>query len=321
VRGLAGFDFPGTDPTMITRAALAEIADPSGLPPSGRIATGSLFYGQGMVGAFEFAETGLADFSDEPMSAAAVEASIQRLTGVRVELTGANGFIRATDNARQAGTYRIGRVLLAGDAAHVHSPNGGQGLTLGVVDAANLGWKLAATVLGTAPDGLLDTYTTERHPVAAAVLHNTLAQTALVRPGPHVDALRDIVSELMDVPEVNRYFGRLVNGLNTRYDVGHQCPDGHPLLGALCPDLRVRTEHGPATLSEFTTHGGAVLLWPQACPQAPAATAVRVVPVTWIERDLGAALIRPDGMLAWCATEGTLPDTGTLDAALARWFG
>src|SRR5262249_16276976 len=136
VRRLAGFDFPGTDPTMITRAAIAKMADPSGLPASGRIPTGAVLYGNGMVGAFGFAGPGLADCSEGPVTAAAIEASIHRLTGVRVELTEASGFIRATDNARQASTYRIGRVLLAGDAAHVHSPNGGQGLTLGVLDAA-----------------------------------------------------------------------------------------------------------------------------------------------------------------------------------------
>ena len=148
---------------------------------------------------------------------------------------------RFTDMTRQAAAYRKGRVLLAGDAAHVHSPVGGQGLNTGVQDAVNLGWKLAQVVKGTSPEGLLDTYHAERHPVAARVLRNTMAQVALLRVDDRTEALRDSVSELLGMDEPRKRFAAMMSGLDIRYDLG----EGHPLLGRRMPDLDLVTANGP----------------------------------------------------------------------------
>ena len=148
---------------------------------------------------------------------------------------------RFTDMTRQAAAYRKGRVLLAGDAAHVHSPVGGQGLNTGVQDAVNLGWKLAQVVNGTSPDSLLDTYHAERHPVAALVLRNTMAQVALMRVDDRIEALRDAVSELLSMDEPRKRFAAMMSGLDIQYDLG----DGHPLLGRRMPDLDLVTAGGP----------------------------------------------------------------------------
>jgi hypothetical protein len=148
---------------------------------------------------------------------------------------------RFTDMTRQAATYRSGRVLLAGDAAHIHSPVGGQGLNLGVQDAVNLGWKLAQVVKGTSPDSLLDTYHAERHPVAAGVLRNTMAQVALMRPDDRIEAVRDVVSELLSMDEPRKRFAARMSGLDLHYDLG----EGHPLIGRRMPDLDLVTSRGP----------------------------------------------------------------------------
>ncbi|MEV8037968.1 FAD-dependent monooxygenase [Streptomyces sp. NPDC086182] len=221
-------------------------------------------------------------------------------------------------------------MLLAGDSAHVHSPNGGQGLALGLLDATNLGWKLAATVLGRAPDGLLDSYTAERHPAAAAVLHNTRAQSALLRPGPHTDALRDIVSDLMDIEEVNQYFGRMLSGLGIRYALPYTEAGAHRLTGAYCPDLRLTTEtsgEAPATsLAQLAEQGRPVLIHTRDYPEVPAATAVRhgvlsVAAADTLDRDdLCAVLVRPDGVIAWAVAPGRPADTTGLEHALRAWF-
>jgi 2-polyprenyl-6-methoxyphenol hydroxylase-like FAD-dependent oxidoreductase len=192
---------------------------------------GTLFHDDGVIGTFDFAG-GPAD-RDAPLSAGEMRESLRRVAGVDVDVTAFHGGLRFTDQARQASAYRAGRVLLAGDAAHVHSPNGGQGLNLGLMDAVNLGWKLAATVRDRAPEGLLDTYHEERHPVGASVLHNTRAQSALLAPGPHVDALRDIFGDLMDLPEVNAHLSRLLSGVDHRYPMPYPAPD--PLVGRHCP--------------------------------------------------------------------------------------
>src|SRR5213076_1724275 len=147
---------------------------------------------------------------------------------------------RFTDVTRQAASYRKGRVLLAGDAAHVHSPVGGQGLNLGVQDAVNLGWKLAQVVKGTSPGSLLDTYHAERHPVAARVLRNTMAQIQLLRPDERIEALRDTMSELLSMDEPRKRFAAMMSGLDIHYDLG----GGHPLLGRRMPDLDLVTANG-----------------------------------------------------------------------------
>jgi 2-polyprenyl-6-methoxyphenol hydroxylase-like FAD-dependent oxidoreductase len=330
VRKLAGFDFPGTPPLMTARQARVELADPDVLPPSGRLPGGMLIQGPGVLGTFDFGDGG-PGHRGAPVTREEMEASVRRVAGVDVTITAMHGALRFTDHAHQAATYRQGRVLLAGDAAHVHSPNGGQGLNLGLVDAANLGWKLALEIRGQAGAGLLDSYTAERHPAGAAVLHNTRAQSALMLPGPHTDALRDIVADLMDIPEVNRYFGRMLSGLATRYSFAYGHPHAHvrahPLTGCLSPDLQLTTD-GPHTahLSDFTTAGRAVLL-------TRAGSAAEAVATGWHERlevviisalgheELAEVLVRPDGAVAWAAAPGCTADSDLLEAALRTWLG
>jgi 2-polyprenyl-6-methoxyphenol hydroxylase-like FAD-dependent oxidoreductase len=320
IRRMAGFDFPGTAPLMTARQAQVQLADADKLPPSGRLAGGMLIHGPGVLGTFDFAEG--PDVPRGEITAEELQDSVRRVAGVDVTITEVSDALRFTDNARQATTYRLGRVLLAGDAAHVHSPNGGQGLNLGITDAVNLGWKLAATVLGTASDGLLDSYTEERHPAGAAVLDNTRAQSALMRPGPHTDALRDIVSELMDIKEVNQYFGRMLGGLTTRYAFSYLKPDDHPLIGCYCPKLTF----GDSSLSQITATGRPVLV-------APAGDAAIEASADWRDRidvhevesidhdDLSAVLVRPDGVIAWACGTQELADVALLQTALATWFG
>jgi 2-polyprenyl-6-methoxyphenol hydroxylase-like FAD-dependent oxidoreductase len=163
---------------------------------------------------------------------------------------------RFTDVTRQAASYRERRVLLAGDAAHVHFPVGGQGLNTGIQDAVNLGWKLAQVVRGHSPESLLDTYHSERYPVAARVLHNTMAQTALLGPGEHIDALRDTVSELLSMDEPRNRVAAMMCGPDIQYGLG----EGHRLLGLRMPDLDVLTADGPTRVFTLLHDARAVLL-------------------------------------------------------------
>jgi 2-polyprenyl-6-methoxyphenol hydroxylase-like FAD-dependent oxidoreductase len=233
---------------------------------------------------------------------------------------------RFTDMARQAAAYRDRRILLAGDAAHVHSPAGGQGLNIGVQDAGNLGWKLAQVVNGAAPDSLLETYHTERHPVGARVLRNTMALAALQRGEPGSNALREMVSEMMQSDETRRRYFAMMSGLDVRYDVG----TGHPLLGRRMPDLDLLTESGPRRVFSLLHAARPVLLnltEPGALDIAAWADRVQTVDAryagTWELPALGAVappravLIRPDAHVAWVG-DGT--DAG-LREALTTWFG
>ncbi|KOV82851.1 rifampin monooxygenase [Nocardia sp. NRRL S-836] len=216
---------------------------------------------------------------------------------------------RFTDATRLADRYRVGRAFLAGDAAHVHPPAGGQGLNLGVQDAVNLGWKLAAAVNGWAPDGLLDSYHAERHPVAAAVLDNTRAQVQLMTPEPGPRAVRRLLSELMDFEEVTRYLIEKITAVSVRYDLG----DGHPLLGRRLKDVRLK--HG--RLFELLRTGRGLLLdqTGQLSVQGWADRVDHVVDVSE-ELDVPAVLLRPDGHVAWAGDSQE-----DLVAHLPRWFG
>jgi 3-(3-hydroxy-phenyl)propionate hydroxylase len=238
---------------------------------------------------------------------------------------------RFTDMARQAASYRKGRVLLAGDAAHVHYPAGGQGLNIGVQDAVNLGWKLAQVVKKTSPESLLDTYHTERHPVAARVLRDTMAQVALLRTDDRTNALREITSELLRMDEPRKRLAGMMSGLDIHYDLG----EGHPLLGRRMPDLDLAaagsaSHSGPLRVFTLLHDARPVLLnlgepgglditpWANRVVSADAKYAGDwELPVLGQVAAPTAVLIRPDGYVAWVG-EGT--DTGLRDA-LTTWFG
>jgi hypothetical protein len=233
---------------------------------------------------------------------------------------------RFTDMSRQAATYRKGRVLIAGDAAHVHPPQGGQGLNVGVQDAVNLGWKLAQVVAGTAPETLLDTYHAERHPVGARVLQNTMAQVALSTSDERHQALRDTMAELLGLDEPRRRIAGMLSGLDVHYDLG----EGHPLVGRRMPDLDLDTADGPTRVFALLHEARPVLLnlgEPGAFDIAPSGDRVRSIdatyggawelPVIGEVAAPGAVLVRPDGYVAWT---GGLADP-ELPRALATWFG
>jgi hypothetical protein len=227
---------------------------------------------------------------------------------------------------RQAASYREGRVLLAGDAAHVHSPTGGQGLGTGVQDAVNLGWKLAQVVKQTSPESLLDTYHTERHPIGARVLQTTMALTALARQEARIDALRGVVGDLLSIEDARKRVAGRLSGLDIHYDLG----EGHPLLGRRMPDLDLETSDGPLRVFTLLRDARPVLLnlgEPGSLDIAPWADRVQMIDAGYVGQwelpVLGgvtaptAVLIRPDGYVAWVG-EGT--DLGLADA-LTTWFG
>jgi hypothetical protein len=233
---------------------------------------------------------------------------------------------RFTDMTRQAAAYRDRRVLLAGDAAHVHSPVGGQGLNTGVQDAVNLGWKLAQVVNRTAPESLLDTYHAERHPVAARVLRNTMAQVALMRADDRIEALRETVSELLSMDEPRKRFAAMMSGLDIHYDLG----EGHPLLGRRMPDLDLVTADGPLRAFTLLHDARPVLLnfgEPGGVDITPRTDRVQVIDAeydgSWELPVLGAVtaptavVIRPDGYVAWVGEGSRLG----LAEALTTWFG
>jgi hypothetical protein len=263
-----------------------------------------------------------------PVTANEVARALIAVHGPDTKLARLRWGSRFSDATRQLVDYRYGRIVFAGDAAHIHLPIGGQGLNLGVQDAMNLGWKLAAHVQGGAPAELLDSYQTERHPVAARVLATTRAQTVLMRPSQDADdqlALREIVIDLARLPDANRYLAGLMSGLDLRYDLG----DSDPLVGARMIDLSVQTAGGPATVSSLLRAGHGLLLdfgdyaaSPTPLPERVTRVAARVVDSP-VGTALGASpgidrvLVRPDGYVCWV---GAGPNASP-DSALQRWFG
>jgi 2-polyprenyl-6-methoxyphenol hydroxylase-like FAD-dependent oxidoreductase len=265
------------------------------------------------------------DHDGEPTMTELSEALIS-VYGTDFGLRSASWITRFTDMTRQAESYRNGRVLLAGDAAHIHPPQGGQGLNVGIQDAVNLGWKLAQVTNGTSPDSLLDTYHAERHPVAARVLHNTMAQVALGRADERHAALRDILTDLLAMDAPRRHIAGMMSGLDVRYDLG----DGHPLLGRRMPDLDLVTAAGPTRVYELLHDARPVLLDLAGrgdFDASPWADRVRVIrapyeaawelPVVGEIPEPPAVLVRPDGHVAWV---GELADPALPDV-LSFWFG
>jgi 3-(3-hydroxy-phenyl)propionate hydroxylase len=326
IRKQAGIDFPGWDPSisyLIAEVSMTEEPawgirrDERGVNGLGKLEDGKRV---GVV-------------LNEPHVRQGDQPSLDDLRDALIALYGTDFGVhnvtwlsRFTDMARQAASYRERRVLLAGDAAHVHSPVGGQGLNVGIQDAVNLGWKLAQVVNGTASDSLLDTYQAERHPIAARVLKTTLAQTALNRGDERTNAARETVAELLQMAEPRKRYAAMMSGLDIHYDLG----TGHPLLGRRMPDLDLVTESGPLRVFSLLHDARPVLLnlaEPGALDISPWADRVRLIDAqyagAWELPVLGAVvapsavLIRPDGYVAWVASGS---DQGLRDA-LTTWFG
>jgi 2-polyprenyl-6-methoxyphenol hydroxylase-like FAD-dependent oxidoreductase len=339
VRKAAGIEFPGWDATKSNLIAEVEMSeepelgtrhDASGIHGIGRleyeIVDGEVVYKD--VGPVRVMVS-----EREPASGAGGEPTLRELSQALIGVYGTDfgahnltSISRFTDVTRQAAAYRAGRVLLAGDSAHVHYPAGGQGLSLGVQDAVNLGWKLAQVVKGISPESLLDTYFDERHPVAARTLRYTMAQTALQRQDERSKALGEVVSEVAGMDEPRKRLAGLVSGLDICYDLG----GGHPLVGRRMPDLDLVTRDGPVRVFELLRGGKSVLLSlgaPSSIDITPWADRVKLVDAkydrTWELPVLGVVaaparvLIRPDGCVAW-VRDG--PDTGLRDT-LTTWFG
>ena len=336
VRKGAGIEFSGWDPTTSSLLAEVEMTEEPELgvrrTPSGTHALGKTEY-EVIHGKVVYKPGGTVGVMLTEPEIGTREPTLDDLRELLVAVYGTDygmhsptWITRFTDTTRQAAAYREGRVLLAGDAAHVHSPVGGQGLNIGVQDAVNLGWKLAQVVKGTSPDSLLDTYHDERQPVAARVLRTTMAQVALMRPDDRTEALRDSVSELLSMDEPRRRFAAMMSGLDVHYDLG----GGHSLLGRRMPDLDLVTANGLLRVFTLLHEARPVLLnlgEPGGFDIAPWADRVQLVEATydgpWELPALGvvdaraAVLIRPDGYVAWVG-DGT--QLG-LAAALTTWFG
>jgi len=326
IRKAADIEFPGWDPSVSSLVAEAEMSqepqwgiryDDNGTQAVGRLKDGKrvrLVVSERYAG--QAGEPALRDLSRALIAVWGTDYGVHRPAWIS----------RFTDMTRQAASYRKGRVLLAGDAAHVHYPVGGQGLNIGVQDAVNLGWKLAQVIKGTSPEDVLDTYHAERHPVGARVLRNTMAQTALTRSGARIDALRDTMSELLSMDEPRKRIAAMISGLDVHYDLG----EGHPLLGRRMPDLDLVTAGGPLRVFTLLHQARPVLLnlgEPGGVDITPWADRVQLIDAKyagiWELPVLGAVtaptavLIRPDGYVAWIAdrTDVGLPD------ALSTWFG
>lgn len=317
VRKLGGFEFVGTEPEFTGYSVQVDIADPSPLH-LGRHYTPTGMYTQwqkGVIGMVDF--DGGAFHRTQPLTCEHVQAVLRRVSCTEVTLKALSLAATWTDRSQQATTYRKGRVLLAGDAAHIHSPLGGQGLNLGLGDALNLGWKLAATLRGEAPEGLLDSYTAERHPVGARILDWTRAQVALMRPSKQSRALAAILRDLIDTRDGATYFAERVWGVSLRYDLG----DEHPLMGRSCPDFELADGTRLGTL--LRTGSGLLLDFsPQASLNALDGRwgdQVRYVASAAKDRlGLQALLVRPDGFVAWASD--TTPSPAQVAQAAARWF-
>ncbi|MFM0254323.1 FAD-dependent monooxygenase [Paraburkholderia sediminicola] len=316
VRKVGGFEFAGTEPEFTGYTAKVDIADPRKLR-SGRNVTPTGMYLQSQPGylVMQDFDGGAFHSAGTPITREHVQEVLRRISNTDVTINALHIATTWTDRARQATTYRNGRVLLAGDAAHIHAPLGGQGLNLGLGDAMNLGWKLAATIRKKAPEGLLDSYQTERHPIGARVLDWSRAQVAIMRPDPQARALNAIIRDLMNTRDGATYFAGRVWGVFANYDLG----GGHPLVGHSVPNFKF--EDG-TTIGELMHDGRGVLL--DFDRNASLKTLAnedggRIKYVSGPAKEqlgLSAALIRPDGIIAWASDND--PDCSELQKAAAR---
>ncbi|MGL3807227.1 FAD-dependent monooxygenase [Paeniglutamicibacter sp. R2-26] len=331
VRKLAGIGFPGTEATRSNLVAEVEV---SGEPPAGMLLDEAGVHGftplaDGRRYRVITTERGIGP-REEP-GLAELSAALRAAYGTDFGVHSPASVSRFTDATRQAASYSKGRVLLVGDAAHVHYPAGGQGIGLGVQDAVNLGWKLAQVLRGTSPESLLDTYHAERHPVGARALKHSMAQTALQRNDPRTAALREAVGELMAMDQPRRHVAALIHGLDITYDgTAGESGTGHPLLGRRMPDLDLGTAAGPARVYGMLHDARPLLLnlgAPGHLARMSLPARVRrldaeyrgpwVLPVIGEVRPPAAVLVRPDGYVAWVG----LGTDGGLAEALAAWFG
>ncbi|HEY1688494.1 MAG TPA: FAD-dependent monooxygenase [Solirubrobacteraceae bacterium] len=326
IRRAAGIEFPGWDPTKSNLIAEVEVTDD---PPRGIHRDSAGVHGlhrmeDGKTFRVIVTEQQLGPSSEPTLSD--LSEALVAVFGTDFGIHNPTWISRFTDMTRQAAAYRDRRLLLAGDAAHVHYPAGGQGLSLGVQDAVNLGWKLAQVVNGTTPEALLDTYYAERHPVAARALQHTMAQSVLQRRDERIEALVDVVSELASMDEPRKRLAGLISGLDIHYDLG----EGHPLLGRRMPDLDLTTANGPLEVFELLHDAKPLLLnlgqpgdfeiarWADRVQLIDASYAGQwELPVLGVVSSPTAVLVRPDGYVAWV---GEQSDPGLMEA-LTKWFG
>ncbi|MFF5187966.1 FAD-dependent monooxygenase [Streptomyces sp. NPDC000345] len=335
VRSLLGVPFSGTDASLSAVIGYVTCHEKNlpmkweraengiiilGFPPEG---------GMGRVVTIEYGRA-LAD-RDAPVTLEEMAESVRRVSGREIEFTEpVHWMSRFSDISRQAEQYRTGRVFLAGDAAHIHFPVGGQGLNTGLQDAVNLAWKLAARVRGWGTEELLDSYHAERHPVGERVQMNTRAQLALMNPDrQHITPLRALFEELLALPEANRHITEMINGLSVRYDLGRAGDTpAHPLVGRFAPDLTLKSADGDTTVAQCLADGrGALFVLADRADLAAAALGwaarVRTVTAAAGDRPAAAMLVRPDGYCAWATdTEDASPeDRASLISSLTHWFG
>ena len=318
VRKAGGFEFAGTEPEFTGYTTRVDIADPEKLSPGRNVMpTGMYMQSQPGYVVIQDFDGGAFHNSEKPITLEHVQEVLRRVSNTDVTISALHIATTWTDRARQATTYRNGRVLLAGDAAHIHSPLGGQGLNLGLGDAMNLGWKLAAAIQRKAPEGLLDSYYTERHPIGAQVLDWSRAQVAIMKPGPAARALNAIIRDLMDTRDGATYFAGRVWGIHTHYNLG----GAHPLTGHSVPNFEL--EDG-TRIGELMHDGQGILLdfgMNASLKTLAGEYGDRLKYISGPAKEqlgLSAVLIRPDGIIAWASD--TDPDYSELQKAVAHWF-
>lgn len=318
VRKTGDFEFAGTEPEFTGYTILVDIADPEKLNP-GRNVTSTGMYLQSQPGyiMIQDFDGGAFHNSEKPITPEHVQEVLRRVSNTDVTINALQIATTWTDRARQATTYRKGRVLLAGDAAHIHSPLGGQGLNLGLGDAMNLGWKLAATIQGKAPEGLLDTYFTERYPIGAQVLDWSRAQVAIMRTDPDARALYAIVRDIMNTRDGATYFAGRVWGISMHYNLAGD----HPLVGHSVPNFEFKDGN---RIGELMYDGHGILLDFNMNASLKTLASEYGNQIKYVsghakeQLGLSTLLIRPDGIIAWASDSE--PDFSELQKAVARWF-